>query len=369
MNVRSRKYLKFIILMAIWPVIPSGNLFAQTPDQALHLKWNAVEGAVEYRVEIVDPKLKPVFTAKTAATRVEFSLPPGDYHYRLASVDKLGRVSDWSTWDRLRVLPVRPPALEDKSPQTFEIHGTRNSILLRGRFFLDDSVIVLRDRAGREVPIQSRERLTNGRMRIFIDKSQAKPGSYDLILKNPRGPQTIIRDYLRIPVPPEKVYNYWQPLVPGVYQLRRDEKLKGGLFLGAAIGLAAGAGYNWWRGNALLNEKKGDILLNFYTNPVLFYAFQTTLKNNISQHTLAAEFYFVRGSQLSNEIAVHRSNYNALRAALGILYVIHISDILGFGKDVANNYTPGELSRPIVTGAIAGSNENPFAVFSVSFQF
>ena len=359
-----KRVLQFF-LFALWCVPVA--LAAQ--EQSLNLKWGAIPEAVEYRIEVVDVGLNPVLREKTTRTRLQFKLPPGDYHYRLASVDKLGRVSDWSKWKRLRILPVVPPTLSDERQYRFEIHGEADSILLRGKNFTDETELEFRSRRGVKVPILRRERIVGGGMRLFVDKDLARPGTYDLSMRNSGGKPRVVREFLYIPVPPEPVYNYWQPLIPGVYQLRGGEYRKGGVFLGSAIGLALVGGYNWVEANRLLDQKRSDILLNFYTNPVLFYAFQENLKSNISEHRLAAQFYFVQGSLLSDQIALHRSNYNALRAALGLLYVAHATDILEIGKDVTKHYAPGELSRPIVSGIVTGTDKNAQALFSLSFLF
>ncbi len=345
----------------------AGDLFAQ--EKSVNIQWDGVAGAKEYQVEVVDPLLQPVFRKTTAETRISFPLPPGDYHYRLSSVDKLGRSSEWSDWKRLRVVSDTPPELTDESGQVFDLEGRETSILLRGKNFQEESVIALRDRAGSSIPIQSREMLTSGGVRLFFDPSQIKPGTYDLVLRNPPGRERLVPNYLRVPVPPEKVYNYWQPLVPGISQMRRGETLRGGLFLGAFIGLAGGAGYNYYQGSTLIARKKSDILLRFYTDPVLYYFAQDTLKANVSDHTRLAEYYYYQGNLYSKEIAFYTSNYNAMRAALGVLYVFHLTDLLRIGKTESISYTPGELSRPIVTGIVAGDENDSFAALGVYFQF
>lgn len=89
-------------------------LLAQEAPQTQTVSWDPVNFALEYRLEIQDSLGATVHDETTAETSQTFSLPPGNYRYRITAYNVLARPEITGEWADLTILS---PELAAVSPQ------------------------------------------------------------------------------------------------------------------------------------------------------------------------------------------------------------------------------------------------------------
>ncbi len=96
----------------------------------LQISWSAVAQASGYAVAI--QSMDGTFTdqKKVKENRITLQLPPGEFQLRLASLNKFGKPSAWSTWKSLtvtgesRVQTVENLEKEEKAPEPIDFSWT-----------------------------------------------------------------------------------------------------------------------------------------------------------------------------------------------------------------------------------------------------
>ena len=83
-------------------------------DTSLHSKfqrieWNSDDNALEYRIEIQNIETKKSYEFKTDKNVLEFNLPSGNYRYRVAPYDFLGRELQMSAWQDFSIRKMVKP--------------------------------------------------------------------------------------------------------------------------------------------------------------------------------------------------------------------------------------------------------------------
>jgi len=83
-------------------------------DTSLHSKfqrieWNSDDNALEYRIEIQNIETKKSYEFTTDKNFLEFNLPSGNYRYRVAPYDFLGRELQMSAWQNFSIRKMVKP--------------------------------------------------------------------------------------------------------------------------------------------------------------------------------------------------------------------------------------------------------------------
>ncbi|MBQ7158014.1 MAG: hypothetical protein IJS09_01120 [Treponema sp.] len=86
-------------------------LSASAADFSQRLEWKADKNVLEYKVEIQSASGKAVKTIQTETNFVEFSLPAGQYRYRVHAYDFLGREARTSEWTNFDILKASTPEI------------------------------------------------------------------------------------------------------------------------------------------------------------------------------------------------------------------------------------------------------------------
>ncbi len=264
-------------------------LFAQAEDSSVHLDWKDIPGARGYIVQFRDVGGKPVLDRKTADSKIDFSLPPGDYTVRIAGVNKFNKPGTWSAWQDISIRRPLAAAVERVEPDQFSTEE-RPTIQIQGRGFFRSTELYLE----RENQIYKYTPEIDGedRMRIAITAALA-PGSYDLVLKNPGGKVTRTPDAIRVrakgePILPKETTPpgatedrgfYWQAYVPGLPESQAGDA-RGLLWPAAIFTLAAAGGYEYAQSYSLDATIVAHPAFPLYRSPALAVAAASQAKSD-----------------------------------------------------------------------------------------
>lgn len=104
---------RFLLILAAAVFIFSGqDLFCQTKEFKQKLMWQAEPNALEYKIEIQNVDDSSEFrTIETKDTFIEFSMPAGDYIYRIFAYDFLGREASVTEWMSFSILKAVKPEI------------------------------------------------------------------------------------------------------------------------------------------------------------------------------------------------------------------------------------------------------------------
>lgn len=104
---------RFLLILVAAVFIFSGqDLFCQTKEFKQKLMWQAEPNALEYKIEIQNVDDSSEFrTIETKDTFIEFSMPAGDYIYRIFAYDFLGREASVTEWMSFSILKAVKPEI------------------------------------------------------------------------------------------------------------------------------------------------------------------------------------------------------------------------------------------------------------------
>ncbi|MCS6983791.1 MAG: DUF5683 domain-containing protein [Leptospiraceae bacterium] len=229
------------------------------------IQWKGRDGSGGYIFELRQSDGKTVYRETIQENRFTVRLSEGDYEFRVGVLNRFGKDPIFSNYIPLKVRLARLPVVE-KEEKVVLPETAQSPILVKGRNFSRDIKVFLK---------KSDELIAPEKI-IYKDKSELEiilpkdllPGSYDLVLQNPKEKQQIIENYLRLPEvrPPVKggrIAVLWRSAVlPGWGQIYAGRLTKG-VALGTVF-VAASAFYIYADLNFLREEKKyknlrGDI--------------------------------------------------------------------------------------------------------------
>ncbi|MFH0976017.1 MAG: hypothetical protein V1874_09570 [Spirochaetota bacterium] len=186
--------LKFILIFFIQPMavmflLSAGGMgYAEEEINKLHLKWEPVQGAIEYQIEIQDASGKEALNVKTGDTELDFNLPPGDYRVRIGAVNKFNKVDTWSSWNPLKVKKIFVPVIYGLSKNKF-ISGTEEKDLqISGRDIEKDAAIYIKNKSA-SYQIRDFRYVNSSTINFDLDVSGIEAGDYDLVVINPGAPE------------------------------------------------------------------------------------------------------------------------------------------------------------------------------------
>jgi hypothetical protein len=151
--------------------------------ETAYIEWKPVEGAVFYQVEVADENKQKLFEKTTDATKLDIDLPYGKYYYRVGIITKFQKVSMWSDWTVLMVVPALEPTIVSVSPSGM-FTGISGKIILKGKNFYRKSAVSLQ--GGGTAPLVTGVRYIDPEtLSVTVNTKSAMPGVYDIVVKNP----------------------------------------------------------------------------------------------------------------------------------------------------------------------------------------
>lgn len=179
MPTRARR-LAAILLVSLAAL----SLGAAEPEVPFSLKWESVEGAGGYKVEIAT--LDEAVIASTTVERAEATIevPPGTYLVRITTLNRFMRPEASTPWKKVTLVRKKNPVATKVEPSAVE-PGAQARMIVTGRYLDADTKVSVSPKAGgKAVQALSTRALTQGRLEIVLPPL-FQIGVYSLELVNP----------------------------------------------------------------------------------------------------------------------------------------------------------------------------------------
>lgn len=162
----------------------AARTYAGQEQERAYIEWKPIEGALSYTVEIADLYDDIILEKTTEATKLEVSLPYGKYKYRVGMLTKFNKVSGWSEWHTLMIVPALEPKIVSATPAALH-PWSGNRVTIKGKNLYRTTEVVVKN-ADSELPVKNVRFIDPETLAATVDASGAGAGArYDLVLKNP----------------------------------------------------------------------------------------------------------------------------------------------------------------------------------------
>ncbi len=91
-----------LILFSVYSV-PGYSREESGNSTKVDFKWESVDWAIAYEVEIKDVSGSVVLKRRVKENMIEFRLPPGKYSIRIGVYDRFDKLAAWSDWQRTEI--------------------------------------------------------------------------------------------------------------------------------------------------------------------------------------------------------------------------------------------------------------------------
>lgn len=247
------------------------SLQAQSAEtETILLRWSPVRGSHGYIVEYRHRLTGVVEKKRIKANEVELQLKSGSYAIRVAGLNKFGKPGLWSEW--------RTIDIEIRAPETTEtVEGEKKK---------PEAIIVQLEKAEVEAQPEKKE-----------EKKEQKKEE----------------------VPTAFSFPNLNPLMPGLTQLRRGDRIRGGIFMG----LFAGGLYTANR----YNREADALAANKVYDPILLSGLLVNQPSEINPAGIALWLNRYAASRDYDEFINRRQT---MIRALALVYVLHWVDLIFF---------------------------------------
>lgn len=151
--------------------------------ETAYIEWKQAEGAVSYQIEITDASRRKIIEKTIESTRLEVDLPYGKYYYRVGIITKFNKPSMWTDWLELLVVPALEPSIISATPSGIYT-GMTSKITIKGKNLYRKTSVLIKN-ADASVNVTHVKYIDPETLIITVNSKGSKPGSYDLIVKNP----------------------------------------------------------------------------------------------------------------------------------------------------------------------------------------
>jgi hypothetical protein len=178
--IKENRIFLTLLLLSVFAV-PS---FAGTDPERAYIEWKPTAGALSYVVEIVDVFGELILEKKTEAAKLEVSLPYGKYKYRVGMFTKFNKVSGWSDWKTLMIVPALEPKILSATPANLSTVKD-NSVTIKGKNFYRSSQVSIKN-TDTALEVKNVKLIDPETLSVTVDAAKAKAGTrYDLVVENP----------------------------------------------------------------------------------------------------------------------------------------------------------------------------------------
>jgi len=197
-------HIKKIIILIL--VLFSSQVYG---EPARRLTWQSVEGAAGYFIEIMDSGDAIIVAETVSADSYDIlKLQPGEYRFRVATVNILGQRGQSTDWIKFTVEKLFVPELKSVSrSQLVASHANRN-IVINGSNFKVTSRFLLR-REGKEIELSDVDVKSDNEAVITFKPGKADQGNFDLVVINRGGVESVLKDAVVIVIPEEAATVYY----------------------------------------------------------------------------------------------------------------------------------------------------------------
>jgi len=199
MTVRVKTLIVLLLLLTV-------NTYAETGHK---LSWQSVEGAAGYFIEIKDSGDAIIIAETVTGNSYDIvKLQPGEYRFRIASVNILGQRGQSTDWIGFTVEKLFVPELKSVSRSQLVASLSNRNIVIRGRNFKVTSRFILRGE-GREIELSDVDVKSDDEAVINFEPGKTDQGRYDLVVINRGGVESGLKDAIIIVKPEEAETVYY----------------------------------------------------------------------------------------------------------------------------------------------------------------
>lgn len=182
------------------------NVYSQTPAFTQKLAWEQEINALEYKVEIKDESSDKVLkSVRTTDNSIEFSLPAGNYLYRIFAYDFLGRQASVTDWKNLTIIKALKPKINLVESSVSINKNSKKPVVIPVDVerITDESVITLINKeSGQKIEgTINLEKDAEGSVKSSsVQFPHVAEGKWSMIVKNPSGLETESEMIVVVPV-------------------------------------------------------------------------------------------------------------------------------------------------------------------------
>lgn len=171
-------------MIALLLSICTSALYAGQDREQAYIEWKPLEGAISYTVEIADVYDEIIMEKTTEDVKLEVSLPYGKYKYRIGMLTKFNKVSAWSEWHTIMIVPALEPVILSATPSVLPAWAG-NSVTIKGKNFYRSSEVIIK-KGDTALEVRAVRLIDPETLSVMVNATGAKPGAtYDLVVKNP----------------------------------------------------------------------------------------------------------------------------------------------------------------------------------------
>jgi len=164
----------------------------------LTLQWEESKGAKAYHIQVKNLEGQILIDEKVKSTEYKVrDLKEGTYEHRVGVYNKFDKLSGFSEWEKIFILPFPIPEVTSTNKYEWEEDSGIKQMKIEGKNFHKKMKVSLYSSSGKEFPIQSLE-IEKKEMNFSIDTKNFPPDSYTVLLESPRGKSSEIKDFVKV---------------------------------------------------------------------------------------------------------------------------------------------------------------------------
>lgn len=163
-------------------------------DSRRRLSWEPVPGAAGYFLEIRDSTGTIITETAVKENFYEITdLEPGNYSFRVATVNLLNQKGESSPWINFTIEKLIVPELQSVSSRQLAATVTSSDIIVKGNNFNRSSRFFLRS-SGVDIPVAAIDIKSEKEVLLTIKPDTGMAGVYDLVVVNRGGAEAVLKN-------------------------------------------------------------------------------------------------------------------------------------------------------------------------------
>lgn len=168
------------------------------PDSRRRLTWEPVSGASGYYLQIRDSAGAIITETAVKENYYEIAgLDPGEYSFRVATINILHQKGVSSPWTNFTIEKILMPEFQNVSSRQLIGSVINRDIVITGNNFNSLSRFYLRGSGG-DIPVADLEIKSEREVHLTIKPDAGMAGSYDLVVVNRGGAEAVLRNAFRV---------------------------------------------------------------------------------------------------------------------------------------------------------------------------
>jgi hypothetical protein len=167
-------------------------------DSRRNLSWEPVPGAGGYYLEIRNSDDIVITSTAVKDNFYEITdLEPGDYSFRVATINMLNQKGESSPWIDFTIERLIIPEVYSVSSRKLPVSAITRDILVKGKNLNISSRFFLRS-SGVDIPVTEVEVKSEREVLLAIKPASGMKGSYDLVVVNRGGAEAVLKSAFEI---------------------------------------------------------------------------------------------------------------------------------------------------------------------------